>query len=139
MGRLALALVLVAAAVAVAWVVQRRARPASRAPRFQVPDRVERADFARPDAPWLVAVFTSETCDTCAEVTAKARALESDVVAVDDVEVGRQRELHDRYGVDAVPLLVVVDREGVVRDHRFGPVAAAELWSTMAALRDEPS
>ena len=34
----------------------------------------------------------------------------------------RDRAVHDQYGVDAVPLLVIADRTGAVRAHFFGPV-----------------
>ena len=57
-----------------------------RSPAGRVPTQLDRADFDRPDAPWLVAVFTSATCDTCADVVAKAEVLASDDVAVDHVE-----------------------------------------------------
>jgi hypothetical protein len=71
-------------------------------------------------------------------VREKVSALESEAVAVQEVEAGAHRPLHDRYRVDAVPLVVMADRTGAVRAHFFGPVAAADLWSTMAALRDQP-
>ena len=75
MARLALAAGLVVAAVVVAWLVQRHKGEPARAPTFHVPDRLERASFDRPEAPWLVVVFTSATCDTCAAVAEKAQAL----------------------------------------------------------------
>lgn len=134
MSRVLLAVALVAVAVLVAWLVQRRRRPV-RAPSFHVPDRLDRGDFDRPDAPWLVVVFTSSTCDTCAAVRDKARALASDAVAVQEVEARAREDLHERYGVDAVPLVAVADASGAVRAHVFGPVPAADLWSTLAELR----
>ena len=135
MARLALAAALVVAAVVVAWLVQRRKGEPARAPTFHVPGRLDRSSFDRPEAPWLVVVFTSATCDTCAAVAEKAQALASDVVAVQAVEAKAQRALHDRYGVDAVPLVVVADAEGLVRAHFFGPVPASDLWATLADLR----
>ena len=135
MTRVLLAVVLVGLAVLVASLVQRR-RPVPRsAPTFAVPDALDRDGFERPDAPWLVAVFTSLTCDTCALVSEKARALESDAVVVQELEAKRDRVVHDRYGVDAVPLLVIADETGAVRAHFFGPVSAADMWSTLADLR----
>jgi hypothetical protein len=135
MARLALAAVLVALAVLVAWLWQRRARPAGRAPTFHVPELIDRGDFDRPEAPWIVVVFSSASCDTCAAVLDKARALESEAVVVQEVEARSRKDVHDRYGVDAVPLVVVGDREGAVRAHFFGPVAAGDLWATLAELR----
>jgi lipopolysaccharide export system protein LptC len=137
MSRVVIAVVLVAIAVLIAWLVQRRRPQPTRAPTFHVPDALDRREFDRPDAGWLVVVFTSATCDTCASVIDKARALESDAVAVQEVEARAQKAVHDRYGVDAVPLVVLVDSAGVVRTHFFGPVSAADLWSALAALRDD--
>jgi hypothetical protein len=135
--RLLLAVVLVASAVVVAWILQRRRPVPAKAPTFHVPERLDRGLFARSDAPWLVAVFTSATCDTCRAVSDKAQALESDVVAVQALEARVDKRLHERYGIDAVPLVVVADAQGEVRAHFFGPVPAADLWAALAALRSD--
>jgi hypothetical protein len=136
--RFLLVLVLVAVAVAAAAVIQRRRRPP--APTTTVahalPERVERRDFARPDAPWLVAVFTSATCSTCAGVWDKAQHLASDDVAVQEVEVTAARDLHDRYRITAVPAVVITDAAGAVRSTFLGPVTATDLWATVAELRE---
>ena len=131
------AVVLVLAAVAVAVVLDRRRPPAPTAARWVVPSKVDRLDFSRPEAPWLVAVFSSATCASCAAVVAKARPLESDEVAVEEVEYGARRDLHRRYGVDAVPCIVVADAGGVVRASFIGPATATDLWATLADLRDK--
>jgi hypothetical protein len=134
--RLVLVVVVVAVAAVVALVVGRRRRTdAPTQPAWTVPAMVDRADFARADAPWLVAVFTSATCLACAQVAQAARALESDAVAVVEVEYGERRDLHDRYSVEAVPTLVIADAEGVVKGSYVGPVDAAELWGRMAEIR----
>lgn len=131
--------VLVVLAVVVAVLLERRRPDAPTAPRWAVPAQLDRADFARPDAPWLVAVFTSATCDTCAGTAAKAAVLASDDVAVDEVEVGARGEVHRRYGIDAVPLLVVADSAGVVRASFVGPPTATDLWAAVAEVREPGS
>lgn len=135
MTRVLLAVVLVAVAVLVAWLLQRRKGEPARAPTFHVPDTVDRGAFDRPEAAWLVAVFTSATCDTCASVSQKARALASDAVVVQELEATRDHAMHERWGIDAVPLVLLVDGTGAVRAHFFGPVEAADLWATLAELR----
>jgi hypothetical protein len=60
-------------------------------------------------------------------------------VAVDEVEVGRRRDLHHRYGVDAVPTLVVADAHGVVRASFVGEPTATDLWAAVAELREPGS
>ncbi|MGE3620129.1 MAG: hypothetical protein AB7L84_06670 [Acidimicrobiia bacterium] len=140
MARLILALVLAAAAVGVAALVQRRQRPAPPVRTgHAVPDQLRREDFARPDAPWLVVVFSSATCDSCAGVWDRARHLESDAVATQEVEVVADRELHRRYGIEAVPTTVVVDARGVVRASFLGPVTATDLWAAVAEVREPGS
>jgi hypothetical protein len=138
--RALIALALAALAVAVAALVQRRQRTdAPVRTGYAVPAQVDRADFARPDAPWLVAVFTSATCGTCAGVWERARHLESDAVAVQEVEYGADRALHDRYAIEAVPVSLVVDQAGVVRASFVGPVTATDLWAAVAEAREPGS
>ncbi len=137
--RLVIAAVLVALAVVVAVVLDRRRPDAPAQARWAVPVQLDRADFVRPDAPWLVTVFTSATCDSCARVVAKASPLESPEVAVQEVEVGADPGLHRRYGIDAVPCLVVADAEGVVRASFVGPPSATDLWATVAEVRRDPA
>jgi hypothetical protein len=144
-----LRLAVVAAVVVVAGVVSLRRRSRRQPPtqpRGEVPAQLDRADFDRADfdradspgaqKPWLVVVFTSATCDTCADVWRKAQVLASREVAVREVEFGRDRALHDRYRIDAVPALVIADALGVVRYGRLGPVSATDLWAAMARCRD---
>jgi hypothetical protein len=137
--RLVVALVLVAVAVVVAVVLDRRRPDAPTQPTWTVPGQLDRSEFARPEAPWLVAVFTSATCDSCRGTVAKAVVLESGDVAVDDVEVTARKATHDRYGIDAVPTLVVADAEGVVRASFVGPVTATDLWAAVAECREPGS
>lgn len=132
-----IAVVVAVAAVVAAVVIQRRTtvdaptQPES----FEVPAMLDRADFDRPDAPWLVAVFSSATCLSCQDAWDKARLLESDDVAVQDIEVSAHQDLHRRYRIDAVPMIVVVDDEGVTRASYVGVPTAADLWAALAELR----
>lgn len=138
MDRLALAAALAVVIVGIAVVLQRRgtSQPATTPVRHDPPDRLDRSDFVRPDAPWLVVVFTSATCSTCGDVWSKADLLDSDEVAVQEVEVGRDGALHARYGIGAVPIVVVADRGGVVRRSFMGPVSSTHLWAALAELRE---
>ena len=102
-----------------------------------IPQLLDRRDFVRPEAPWLVAVFTSETCDTCAGVWERAQHLESSSVAVQQLEISAETKLHKRYRIDAVPTLVVADDDGVVQNAFLGPVTSAELWAAVASTRSD--
>ena len=135
MDRLLLLVLVAATAGTLAHLVQRRRPNAPVRTGWSVPQQLDRRDFDRPDAPWLVAVFTSATCDTCGSVVEVARPLESQAVAFQEVEAGERRDLHDRYAVDAVPMVLLVDGVGVVRDHHMGPVTATHLRGSLAELR----
>ncbi len=138
MERLLIAIVLVALAVVVAVVLQRR-KPAPPADtEWNVPVQLDRRDFFRPDAPWLVAVFTSSTCDACAGVWSKAIDLDAgpeSPVCVQELEAVEDAEIHRRYGIDAVPLVLIANGEGVVQRHFIGPVTATDLWAAVAEVR----
>ncbi|CAB4940459.1 unannotated protein [freshwater metagenome] len=142
MERFLVALVLVGIAVIVAVVLQRR-KPAPPADSdWNIPVQLDRHDFLRPEAPWLVVVFTSSTCDACSGVWSKAVHLDAGPdgpVCVQELEAVADAELHRRYGIDAVPLVLIADAEGVVQRHFLGPVTATDLWAAVAELRDPGS
>jgi hypothetical protein len=128
--------VLVASVVAV-LVRRRRPEPPTQA-RWPVPVQLDRGDFDQPDAPWLVAVFSSSTCLSCAATIEKAEALAGAEVVVQTIDVGARSDLHRRYGIEAVPVTVVVDGEGVVRASFVGEPTATDLWAAVAKLRPHP-
>jgi hypothetical protein len=138
MSRVIIALVLVAGAVLVALVLRRRRPEPPTQSRWAVPAQLDRDDFERPDAAWLAVVFTSETCESCPAALAKAAVLEGEDVAVQDVSYQARKDLHQRYGVDVVPMIVVADRDGVVGASFVGTPSAADVWSAVAELRDPP-
>ncbi|HSM64915.1 MAG TPA: thioredoxin family protein [Ilumatobacteraceae bacterium] len=140
MDRLIVALVIVAVVAVVSVVVrQRRRSDAPTQRRYDAPTQLDRGDFVRPEAPWLVAVFTSATCSTCASVVTKAEVLESESVAVQNVEFVADRALHERYGIDAVPTLVIADDRGVVAASFVGQMTATDLWAAVAEAREPGS
>lgn len=140
MDRVLTAAALAVVVLVVAAVAQRRRRPDPPANAgFGVPQQLDRGDFERPEAPWLVVVFGSTTCDSCAGVWERARHLASGQVAVQEVELSAHRQLHQRYGIDAVPTTVVVDAAGVVRRGFLGPVTATDLWAAVAEARQPGS
>lgn len=136
MGRLVVFVALVAVAVIVAVVLQRRRpEPPTQSRRWPIPTQLDRADFEAASVPWLVAVFTSSTCDSCQGAVERAEPLRSRDVAVAEVSYQRQRDLHERYHVEAVPVTVVADALGVVRAGWVGTVTATDLWAAVAEAR----
>ena len=122
-------------ALGVGWWAQGRQPDAPISVGHRLPEQSDRADFARPDAPWLVAVFTSATCESCAKVLTAAMPLESGEVAVQEVEVKAEAALHERYEITAVPSVVVADADGVTRASFLGPPSTADLWAAVADVR----
>lgn len=140
MERVAVALVIVAVVGAIAVVVRRRRVPdVPTQRRFETPTQLDRADFGGVDTPWLVAVFSSATCDVCRSVVDKAQVLASNDVAVVEVEYGTERALHQRYSIDAVPTTVIADARGVAVASFLGPMTATDLWAAMAEAREPGS
>jgi hypothetical protein len=138
--RVVVAVVLFAVLAVVAWWLERRRRhdPPTQTPGIP-PAQLDRTDFVRPDAPWLVVLFTSSTCDSCAGLYDKAATLESREVAVTEVEYFQHPEIHERYGIDAAPMTLIADGAGVVKGSFVGAFAAPELWNEVARLRGADS
>lgn len=136
-AQLLIGLGVAALAAGIAWLITQRTRvDAPTQPEgYAVPALLDRKDFERPDAPWLVAVFSSSTCLSCEDAWDKARHLESADVAVQDIEAVERKDLHERYKIEAVPMIVVVDDEGVTRASFVGVPSAADLWAALAELR----
>lgn len=134
-------LAVVAIAVLIAWLISRRRPDAPTQPAavYEAPGQLDRSDFEGAEREWLVAVFTSATCNTCAETVARASILGSDAVAVCEVEVTERADLHERYQIEAVPIVAIADAQGVVQRSFIGPVSATHLWGAVAELREPGS
>lgn len=127
MTRLILTIAVAAVVGLAAFVWQRLQKPAAPTDLGgELPTVLDRDDFTGADVPWLIAVFSSATCMACADVLAHVRSIESSTVAVQDVEVALDPELHRRYRIDSVPATLAVDRDGVVRGSWLGPLAPAD-------------
>lgn len=134
-----LVVIAMALAVGISLILRRRAADAPTQGGFQMPTQLDRGDFISPEAPWLVAIFTSSTCDACADVANKAMVLASKEVAVQRIDYIDNPDLHKRYKVEAVPTLVIVDNRGVVRNGFLGPMKAQDLWAAVAECREPGS
>ena len=140
MAQLVIAVVVMALAAVVGLVLRsRRVTAPPTQPSMVVPAQIDRADFPQATAPWVVVVFSSKSCHTCADVVRKAAVLASKEVDVVDVEFGAAPSLHRKYDVQAVPLLAVADADGVVHRGFAGPVTATDLWAAVADARQPGS
>jgi len=135
--RLVLALVVVVVAVIAARLLERRRPAPPTRDAYPVPAQLDRLDFPRPDAPWLFVLFSSRRCDSCRPMAARVAALESESVATVDVEAFAEKELHSRYRIEGVPMVVLADADGVVRAGFVGSVDAWELEEALATARGD--
>ncbi len=137
LGRLLALVVLTAIAVAIAVLLQRRRPDPPSAPSYRAPAQLDRADFAEPSVPTLIALFASTTCNTCPTaweaVTAAAAETDRGGVVVQRIDVQGDPRLHERYRIDGVPTTLVADAEGVVTQAFFGPITADEVAAALPA------
>ncbi len=139
MDRLLLVFGGIAVAVLVAALLSRRQRPVPASNTHHIPRHLNREDFKDASRPWLVAVFTASTCATCSEVMERAGHLASSQVSVQELELDIDGSLHERYGIDAVPMLLIADGSGAVQRAFLGPVNTTDLWASLAELREPGS
>lgn len=104
---------------------------------YEYPKNVDRKDFISPEKPFIVIAFTSRVCDSCKNVWEKAQPLKSDFVEVTEVEYEDEegKKLHSRYGIEAVPTLIVCDENGNTVKSFVGAVTATDLWAGVAGVR----
>jgi hypothetical protein len=134
-ARVAIAVAILVVVGVAAWFLRRR--PSAPPPRdvYPVPRQLDRADFPRPDASWLVVLFSSALCLSCRGLPEKIRVLDSSAVATCDVDAETRNDLHQRYALAAIPTTLVVDHDGVVRKAFVGAFSANDLWAAVAELR----
>ena len=135
MTTLLIAVPLVVVAVLAALVIRRRQPEPPTQRKWSVPTQLDRRDFDRPEAKWLVVVFTSKTCESCEAALAKAAPLASADLAVQDVSYQTDQKLQERYHIDAAPTIVIADREGVVRASFIGTPSTGDLWTAVADVQ----
>ncbi len=135
---MALTLAIVVAAVviaaAAAALVRRRRPDPPTVPAVSVPAQLDRHDFELPEREWLLVLFTSATCLSCAEARAALAPIDRPDLVVQEAALETHRPLHERYSVDWVPVVVLADREGVVRWSRVGPPTPNDLNRALAEI-----
>jgi hypothetical protein len=138
-ARLIIAAAILVVVLGVSWWLRRRRPEGPPRDAYPVPRQLDRADFARPNAPWLVAYFSSEVCDSCQGLGPKVAALESAAVATCEQDYADRRGLHQRYDISAIPMILLADDAGVVHRAFIGATTAADLWAALAELREPGS
>jgi len=136
MERLVVAVLLVVVALVVAGYVQRRRPDAPTQSRsVSIPQQLDRNDFSGGSMTWLVVVFSSDTCAACETALTRAECLVDDDVKVQEVTWQADPDLHKRYSIDTVPIVVIAAQDGSVGAGFVGPPATVELSAAMDSLR----
>ncbi|MCP3937015.1 MAG: hypothetical protein GY708_16785 [Actinomycetia bacterium] len=138
MERLLIAVVILVVALVVAWFAQRRRpdAPMQTSADRLLPHQLDRGDFTSPEQTYLVAVFSSDSCDACASVLAAVETLAAPDVAIQNISWQFDKDLHDRYAIETVPATVIAGPDGVVGAGFLGQMQVAELVESMTALRN---
>lgn len=123
-----------AMALALAALDRRHRRSAPTSTTGEPPSQLDRADFRSPDASWLIAVFTSDTCASCARVWTELSAYESTSIAVHNSEVSAEPAIHRRYAIDSVPTAVISGVDGLVHHAVVGPIGPHDRRRISAIL-----
>jgi hypothetical protein len=134
-AQIAVGVVVALAAFGIAWWLRRQRPDAPPRDAYPVPRQLARAEFDRPDARWLVAYFSSESCASCQGLGPKVFVLESADVATCEIPFSARRDLHDRYRIEAIPMILIADDAGVVRRAFVGATTATDLWAAVAEVR----
>ncbi len=138
-GRLAIAVGILLVVLAVAWWLRRQRPDGPPTGPYPVPRQLDRADFPRPGAAWLVAYFSSTTCASCQGLGPKVAVLESAAVATCELDFVARRDVHERYDISAIPMILLADSVGVVQRAFVGATSAADLWAALAEAREPGS
>ena len=110
-----LTLVVGLTAFSISALANRRMPDRPSVPKSILPYQLDRLDFNEPDAEWIFVLFTSETCDACVSVINEVSKISLPNVVVQNIDYASKKSLHVRYENDAVPILLLADRKGIVR------------------------
>ena len=101
---------------------------------WAIPGHLSREDFNFLNEPWLVVIFSSESCETCKPVVTEGMKLTSLGVAIQEVTAETNKSLHEKYDIDAVPMLLLVDKFGVVRSSHLGPTNSDQVKKSIETV-----
>ena len=105
---------------------------------WSIPGHLSREDFWFTNESWLVVIFSSESCETCKPLVAESMKLSSLGIAIQEIAVETNKDLHEKYGIDAVPMLLLVDKFGVVRSSHLGPTNSEEVRNSIQTVLLNP-
>jgi len=132
MATIFLVLGAVVIALVVSTLARRHASPAETEADHHIPDHLDGTDFNNPDGRRMLVVFSSNKCDTCAVVVESAMKLDFPWLMVDVVDIETREGLHNKYGIDAVPVTLLAETSGHVVKSFLGPAGLALMKQAIA-------
>tara|TARA_Y100001968_G_scaffold331034_1_gene384517 strand:+ start:4449 stop:4898 length:450 start_codon:yes stop_codon:yes gene_type:complete len=110
-----LILVIGLTAFIISALANRRVPDSPSVPKSILPYQLDRSDFNEPSIDWIFVLFTSDTCDACDVVLNEVSKISFPNVVVQNIDYATNKLLHVRYKIDAVPILLLADRQGIVQ------------------------
>tara|TARA_X000001036_G_scaffold363267_1_gene347096 strand:+ start:4669 stop:4881 length:213 start_codon:yes stop_codon:yes gene_type:complete len=59
-------------------------------------------------------------------------------IAIQEIAVETNKDLHEKYSIEAVPMLLLVDKFGVVRSSHLGPTNSEEVRNSIQTVLSNP-
>jgi hypothetical protein len=125
-------------AVAVAFFVNRRSTDSPTVPKSSLPIQVDRNDFEHPETEWILVFFSSDSCDSCGIVRRLLKALDVCLLHIQEVTFPKDKFLHQRYGIESVPIVLLAGVDGVVVWSYAGVPHVNLLSDALSALQTIP-
>ena len=134
--RIVVAFCLFALLAALAWWLERRRRhdAPTQSPAL-APTQLDRADFPRPTRRGSSCCSRRARATRARVCTTRPPRSSRTTSRSPRSSTSRNPALHERYHVDAAPMTLVADADGVVRSSFVGAFAAPDLWTAVAELR----
>ena len=111
---LILVLLLGAFALIVAYTANNRRTDSPSVPKSSLPIQVDRNDFDMPEIKWLLVFFSSESCSSCIQVREILSGIPLNSIHLQEVSYPQGKNLHTRYAINSVPIVLIANLEGVV-------------------------
>ena len=111
---LMLFLLLGAFAIIVAYIANNRRTDSPSVPKSSLPIQVDRNDFNMPGMKWLLVLFSSESCSSCIQVREILSEIPLNSIHIQEVSFPQEKNLHTRYAINSVPIVLIANLEGVV-------------------------
>ena len=109
-----LVLLLGAFAISVAYIANNRRTDSPSVPKSSLPIQVDRNDFEMPGMKWLLVFFSSESCSSCIQVREILSDIPLNSIHIQEVSFPQEKNLHTRYAINSVPIVLIANLEGVV-------------------------